>query len=488
MTFTDSALVLGSPASVLKATASASNPGASTSVSGYTALVTTRPITHCHLKMAVKRCVHVVAVRPDRMRGGRNKFGPMYKYDRALRQQALRQRQLLLAQGFHQPLNHDMPPADFLTTPPDVKPDISQLSATSRVVHEAVPAPTDVASSHGEFYRYGNDPASASAGSYPVPPSRACQDSYLPRQDHHRYSSSTMSYDYDVNVSVPFSNMTDPRVLRLTPLAGLSHMMNDVPNFVGQSAESRLQRVYPATVRPRTYTSQPSHPSNLPTSSYQLPMNRPPEELRRHSSMVPPPSSFPSVLPQSSHPFPPNHPPQSSSQAIVSAESPPSRVPLRFSRRVNDLLPNASQLSPVSTMSAMPLQASLQPSQPLSISSRCPNTLLDFISELCRNEPNQRDVQKKLSHVLQSALEEQRRRPPVISTAGVEHIPMEPCAESAHRTVADLRPASQLWHSMEFICKMCDQMLFVMVEWARGAWFFRELKVQYRAMKSSHSV
>lgn len=34
------------------------------------------------------------AVRADRMRGGRNKFGPMYKRDRARKLQIMRQRQL----------------------------------------------------------------------------------------------------------------------------------------------------------------------------------------------------------------------------------------------------------------------------------------------------------------------------------------------------------------------------------------------------------
>lgn len=36
------------------------------------------------------------AVRADRMRGGRNKFGPMYKRDRARKLQIIRQRQLAL--------------------------------------------------------------------------------------------------------------------------------------------------------------------------------------------------------------------------------------------------------------------------------------------------------------------------------------------------------------------------------------------------------
>lgn len=38
----------------------------------------------------------IAAVRADRMRGGRNKFGPMYKRDRARKLQILRQRQLAL--------------------------------------------------------------------------------------------------------------------------------------------------------------------------------------------------------------------------------------------------------------------------------------------------------------------------------------------------------------------------------------------------------
>lgn len=38
----------------------------------------------------------ILAVRADRMRGGRNKFGPMYKRDRARKLQIIRQRQLAL--------------------------------------------------------------------------------------------------------------------------------------------------------------------------------------------------------------------------------------------------------------------------------------------------------------------------------------------------------------------------------------------------------
>ena len=413
----------------------------------------------------------VVAVRPDRMRGGRNKFGPMYKYDRALRQQALRQRQLLIAQGLQQPHDHDVP-ADFLAqlsvTPPDVKPDISQLSATSRVPLEPSLQPHDVSSPHEEYYRCGSNAgrvamASASAGSYPVPPSLVCRDSYparqeglrSPTQDHRQYTST--SYNYITNTSVPFSSVTDPPVSRLTPLAGLSNMMNDVPNFVGHFANARLPRIYPATTRSR----QPSH---LSISSYQMPVVRPPEESRQHSRMVRPPS-FPAVIPESSSQFSLYHPPRSS-QATISTASP-------SSRHVSDVVPSTSMLSPVTTFSAMPLQGPSQPSQPSS--GRYPNALADFITELRRNEPDQHDVEKKLSGIVLAALEEQRQRrqPSVDSLTTSEHTAMQPTAES----VLDPQQTSPLRHSMEFICKMCDQMLFVMVEWARGARFFRELKV-----------
>jgi len=106
--------------------------------------------------------------------------------------------------------------------------------------------------------------------------------------------------------------------------------------------------------------------------------------------------------------------------------------------------------------------------------------LSHFIAELRRNEPNQRDVQKKLSNVLHAALEEQRQRPQpsVDSPTTAEHIPVEPGAESADRTAPELRQSSELRRVMEVICKVCDQMLFMMVEWARGARFFRELKVR----------
>ncbi|XP_048756337.2 nuclear receptor subfamily 5 group A member 2-like isoform X3 [Ostrea edulis] len=52
---------------------------------------------YCRFQKCLSVGMKLEAVRQDRMRGGRNKFGPMYKRDRALKQQAIRQQQQLLA-------------------------------------------------------------------------------------------------------------------------------------------------------------------------------------------------------------------------------------------------------------------------------------------------------------------------------------------------------------------------------------------------------
>nr|UJP31521.1 putative steroidogenic factor 1 [Ensis directus] len=52
---------------------------------------------YCRFQKCLSVGMKLEAVRQDRMRGGRNKFGPMYKRDRALKQQALRQQQQMFA-------------------------------------------------------------------------------------------------------------------------------------------------------------------------------------------------------------------------------------------------------------------------------------------------------------------------------------------------------------------------------------------------------
>ena len=79
----------------------------------------------------------VSAVRTDRMRGGRNKFGPMYKRDRALKQQALRQKQQMLASCQMRIADGSLSLSDS-TEPLDIKPDPALLMSMASSYNYAV--------------------------------------------------------------------------------------------------------------------------------------------------------------------------------------------------------------------------------------------------------------------------------------------------------------------------------------------------------------
>ena len=61
-------------------------------------IVTLLTLTVIHFSI-VNQYYLFAAVRADRMRGGRNKFGPMYKRDRARKLQVMRERQLTTPRG-----------------------------------------------------------------------------------------------------------------------------------------------------------------------------------------------------------------------------------------------------------------------------------------------------------------------------------------------------------------------------------------------------
>ncbi|CAH1787637.1 unnamed protein product [Owenia fusiformis] len=86
---------------------------------------------YCRFQKCLSVGMKLEAVRADRMRGGRNKFGPMYKRDRALKQQAMRQRQQLLAQCQMSLANGMSPPPGF-DPQRDIKPDPQLLMAMAQ--------------------------------------------------------------------------------------------------------------------------------------------------------------------------------------------------------------------------------------------------------------------------------------------------------------------------------------------------------------------
>ncbi|XP_073842075.1 ftz transcription factor 1 isoform X2 [Musca autumnalis] len=67
---------------------------------------------YCRFQKCLEVGMKLEAVRADRMRGGRNKFGPMYKRDRARKLQVMRQRQIAL-----QALRTSMGTGDMKPTP-----------------------------------------------------------------------------------------------------------------------------------------------------------------------------------------------------------------------------------------------------------------------------------------------------------------------------------------------------------------------------------
>ncbi|XP_023160216.2 nuclear hormone receptor FTZ-F1 isoform X3 [Drosophila hydei] len=64
---------------------------------------------YCRFQKCLEVGMKLEAVRADRMRGGRNKFGPMYKRDRARKLQVMRQRQLAL-QALRSSIGSDIKP------------------------------------------------------------------------------------------------------------------------------------------------------------------------------------------------------------------------------------------------------------------------------------------------------------------------------------------------------------------------------------------
>ncbi|XP_070176751.1 steroidogenic factor 1-like isoform X2 [Littorina saxatilis] len=81
---------------------------------------------YCRFQKCLSVGMKLEAVRQDRMRGGRNKFGPMYKRDRALKQQQIRTQQRIMADCEGQMLG----PGGAPGSPPDIKPDPAMLQAS----------------------------------------------------------------------------------------------------------------------------------------------------------------------------------------------------------------------------------------------------------------------------------------------------------------------------------------------------------------------
>lgn len=171
------------------------------------------------------------AVRSDRMRGGRNKFGPMYKRDRALKQQALRQQQQMLA-NCQMRLANGIDPFSVTSggEPPDIKPDPAFLMS--------------VANSLGFGMNNINNNISQ-----PHTPATSPTGSGIP--------SPTLSENspHDLRLSVPVSTLSHSQGQLSTNSQG---MYTNTGNYFPTSAGNVAPGGYPS------YYQAVPHPSNMP--------------------------------------------------------------------------------------------------------------------------------------------------------------------------------------------------------------------------------
>ncbi|XP_076248997.1 ftz transcription factor 1 isoform X3 [Calliopsis andreniformis] len=100
---------------------------------------------YCRFQKCLEVGMKLEAVRADRMRGGRNKFGPMYKRDRARKLQMMRQRQLALQTirgSLGDPSNYPSAVTPFLHIKQEIQiPQVSSLTSSP----DSSPSPAAVA-------------------------------------------------------------------------------------------------------------------------------------------------------------------------------------------------------------------------------------------------------------------------------------------------------------------------------------------------------
>lgn len=168
-------------------------------------------------------CSLFIAVRQDRMRGGRNKFGPMYKRDRALKQQALRQQQQLIA-TCHARFSGGM----GMMGDQDIKPDPSmlhQLSSEGNVGYamhspplSGMPSPGMPDSPPQDLSRLSNSGGASQA--LPTSTNSPSQVYTMPPNYHHSVVSAMRNqYSSSSHVNHHYNHHSPTQMSPLSPVA-----------------------------------------------------------------------------------------------------------------------------------------------------------------------------------------------------------------------------------------------------------------------------
>ena len=343
--------------------------------------------------------LHLIpAVRADRMRGGRNKFGPMYKRDRALKQQAFRQQQQLLAQcSMHlnggMPMSPDgscrLPNVPNLDT--DIKPDISALMNN----HPMAGVPTSNGSVMGPAHGSMHGQLSPHQTQHSSPPS-SHPGQFIHGSGAAPYHPNSMMvagmtpFDQALHGSPPHGHNRPGHPHHSPSHHHMSHQQQQHPHLGGQ---------------------QHHHPG-------QQHLGHPQQQHQQHSGHQSQERQDPGHHTQQHH----HQQQQQTEQHSVSTSLPtPVSIPHMLS---------------TSSLPAVP----------------------QTIKDLQINELSDDEIGTKLNSILQSELTILQQFDPMAISMGV------------HST-ASFKDVLQL------LCKISDQCLFLLVEWARTAHFFKDLQV-----------
>jgi len=441
------------------------------------------------------RCTDVVvfaAVRENRTRGGRNKFGPIYRRDRALRRQLQIKR--LQSEGavvgsypgdqlfFHDfaSLSHDV---DVKPTPTELA-SLSAQSLSSSPVHRD----DDFLSYHRRMWRDAQDGGSFSA------PKDFAQTSFA------QFGRQTVSAAIDL----PTQQSIDD--LSATAVADVFD-----PRFVADQDQTSRPSFFP---RHPSYQPSSQYPSAPSVSSYNLVPQSSCESSVSVSADFPsgfPPdisSEFPRMPPGEAAPVPARchylQPPSTSGHRSASdvtfSQYRPGASQNVHAYQHHRYRPHHPQYTHCcqhqqqqhrsgqpqlsSSFPQRPEVVHVRPDEPASASPGGDGASPEFISEA--------DVAARRLPVALKLINDLQRRDARLSDSVdqlrcyadelLEQLWNGATGNDDSGASLELDSTAATRHIVIMACQLCDQALFVLVEWARHAHFFRQLPVSHFLM------
>ena len=323
------------------------------------------------------------AVRQDRMRGGRNKFGPMYKRDRAMKQQQIRSQQRIMAECEANMQGAGGAPG----SPPDIKPDPAMLQASLGLGF----SPSNLGN-HADISSMAAAMAAAVVGASSIDGMRDGRDGMLPNTTTSGGSYSNLSHS------------TSSGAGRGLPGGGVHSGDGGSPLHLDDGTTGALNLHTPQ----HSQHNGLHHHSNHGRSSHLPP---PPPHTQPHPQ--PHPSSLENPYLLQTHPT-----------SGFSAQ-PPSE---------NGTPPGTTTLDTLRGYGVPPLPIERP-------------TLPPLLCEIKANLLDEEEMKQKMLSFLTDTLRQMD---------GISH-------------------TEQL---LPIVCGMVDQLLFLMVEWARSSPFFKEIRVR----------